>query len=117
MAAPKKVSQDLEVQFGELHLKLRFSMKALLALRDLWKVQADNEIQLRLNRGAVTDLLDFVWAATRTHHPEVTRDQLIDLFDELGGEPLVQAVQDLVGAQAAPTDPKETPAGGNAPSP
>lgn len=116
MSGVKKVSQDLEVQFGELHLKLRFSMKGLLALRDLWKCERDAEVQIRLNRGSVTDLIDFIWAACRTHHPEVTRDQLIDLFDELGGEPLVKAVEDLVGAQAAPADPKEAPAAETTPT-
>lgn len=117
MAGSKKVSQDLEVELGEHHLKLRFSMVGLLALRDLWGVETDNEIQQRLNRGSISDLLDFFWAACRRHHPEITREQLILLFDDLGGEPLVQAVQDLVTAQAAPADPKDPPAAAETPSP
>lgn len=85
----KRASPDFQMIAGERSLTLRFSTKALAAMQDHWGCKTLNEVGAKLEglEGEDTTLDDFaaiLWAALRTHHPAITKDEAYDLLDDMG---------------------------------
>lgn len=86
--AEAKVSQDRQTTIAGQAFTLRFSTKAIRALRDLWSLSTDGEVLGRVEvQSSDVDVdfaADMVWAALRTHHKDVPRDTVTDLLDDHG---------------------------------
>lgn len=69
-------------------LQLVFSVKALHSLKDRWGLRNESEVIERMQTlGEQLDIsliVDILFGLTRSFHPEVTPDQLLDQLDELG---------------------------------
>lgn len=64
---------------------LRFSLKAFQALEEHFEASSLEAVSERLEGDVkVADLVAVLWAGFRSHHPETTPDQALDILDELG---------------------------------
>lgn len=115
-AAFKPSSQDRTISLGGRNLVIRFSVRAVMALRDAWKVvddpdevegalTADQKVYERLGKNTFDDFPTILWAATRTHHPELTLEDVISLLDEAG----IEGLTELGDAMRASTPPEQKP--------
>lgn len=77
-------SRDKQVTMAGKTWTLRMSIKAVMRLKDHWKLGTDEEVVKRLNRPGLTDVAALVWAGLATHHPDVSLDEVIDAIDEEG---------------------------------
>lgn len=102
----KPSSPDRQVQFGSKTLTLRFSLKAVLALQDLWGLSTEEEVHARLasSKNKISDFVDVVWAALRTHHADMSRDDVLELADEAGLEGLTEALGQVMEAAMPPPE-------------
>lgn len=96
--------QDVQVELGGRSLTLRFSVKATLALKAKWGLETDREVQARMAKASMEEFIDIVWAGLRTHHPEVSHDQVLDWMDDAGAQGLTDLVTNALEASAAPAD-------------
>lgn len=108
---------DRQLEAGGRVYTLRFSVRAMAALQDHYGVASFNDVAERLQNVAAIgagDLVAIVWAGLRTHHPEVTKDEVLGILDEIGpagvlavtGEAFAAAAPpDGVGAAETDTDP------------
>lgn len=115
MAPHKPASPDRQITIGERNLTIRFSLRAVLALQDLWKLENEEAVHARLKKpeNQISDFVDIIWASTRSHHPELTRDEIMDLLDAAGIEGLGKAAQEAILAAIPPDEAK----GGKGPRP
>lgn len=104
--------QDVEVNVGGRSFTLRYSIKAQLALKDRWKCESDREVQARMAKPSMDDFIDIFWAGLRKHHPEVTREEVLDLLDDAGADGMTAAVAQAMDAASPPEAPR--PAEGQA---
>lgn len=111
----KPALADKQVTFGDKTFTVRFSVKAMAAMQDHFGLTSITEVGARLsdfNALGIDDLIGVLWAALRTHHPDVTKDMVLDLMDEVGIEGLqstMQGAYESLGAASAPET--EGPAG------
>lgn len=96
--------QDVPIEIGGRSYLLRYSIKATLALKDRWKCESDREVQARMAKATMEEFVDIFWAGLRTHHPEVTPEQVLDLLDDAGADGMTSAVTQALNA-AAPPEP------------
>ena len=113
--APRKVTSP-EVPWNPLpgtSFTLRFSIKAVAALKDLWGLKSEQEIEAHLatmtasGELGIGTMTDMIWAATRSRHPEVTRDQILDILDDAGLESigkLSDLLEQLMGSARPEAD-------------
>lgn len=113
-ATHKPESQDKPVKIGGKNLVLRFSMRAMLALKDQWKladdadmtaegaITGDQKAIARLSNPSMDDFVVIVWAACRTHHPDLTIEDVLALLDDGGLEGLKETLDSVVKAGAPP---------------
>jgi hypothetical protein len=99
-------SQDRQFTVGDTTLVLRFSVKALLHIKDLWQLELDEQIEERLSRGQMKDITEFLWAASLKHHPEMTYDQILEVLDDAGGPLIKDMVMSLFQASSPPPNPE-----------
>lgn len=111
-----KQTQDSVITLGGQNFTIRFSIKATLFLQEHWGLENERQVQARMASATMQDFIDIVWAGLQRHHPELTRDQVVDLLDDSGTEGLQTAVSDLMGASAAPA-PKSPPEEGQGTTP
>ncbi|HKJ73968.1 MAG TPA: protein S100, partial [Alphaproteobacteria bacterium] len=74
-----------ELKLGDRMVKLRFSILAFEALQEHYKVDSIDAVGHRLqDAGAfgVDDLVAIFHAATRSNHPDLTKDELKVLIDK-----------------------------------
>ena len=98
--------QDVDVTIGGRSFRLRYSIKATLALRDKWGLGSDREVQARMSKPTMSDFVDIFWAGLRTHHPEVTPDDVLTLLDDAGAEGMASAVTQALSAASPPEEPR-----------
>lgn len=127
-AAPrtKPAAQDITWEPIEgTSLQLRFSWRALAALRDLWKLPTDQAVQDHLaglqSSGALdsSTAVDLIFASTRSKHPELSRDAVLDIFDEGGfgvAGDLSEVLGRLISGSTAEADPGARPRTAAAPT-
>lgn len=99
--------QDVPIELGGRSLTLRFSIKATLALKEKWGLEHEREVQAKMARASMAEFIDIVWAGLRTHHPEVTHEQVVDLLDDAGADGMQSAVERALSAAAAPPSPSD----------
>ena len=123
-AAPrtKPAAQDVTWEPIEgTSLQLRFSWRALAALRDLWKMPNDQAVQDHLaglqSSGALdsSTAVDLVFAATRSKHPELSRDAVLTIFDE-GGFGVAGDLADVLGRLLSGSTAEPEPGGARPPA-
>jgi hypothetical protein len=102
------VDQDAQITIAGQSLTVRFSNKAWIALEQIWG-ESPGEVQKRFNGDglSITRMNDILWAALRTHHKEVTRDDVIDLLDDAGLPALPGIFEKLMAAGKAGQVPQE----------
>jgi len=73
---------------------LRFSLKALGALQEHFGLETLDGLQAAMARLSAADVAAILWAGLRSHHPEVTQQQALDMADEIG----LDAALEVIGA-------------------
>ena len=92
-------SQDQQVTLAGKTWTLRYSVKAMLALKDAWQLKSDGEIAARLEQSkSMDDFITTIWAGMRTHHPEMSRDDVLVLLDDSGLELVKQTADNAIAA-------------------
>lgn len=120
MTGERPASADRQVSVGGRSLTLRYSLKAFAALQDHFEAKSINGVVAKLNALgedlAVDDLVALFHAGLRSHHPEITRADTLNLLDELGpqaiGGEIMQALSAAVdsgGEGAAGANGQATP--------
>jgi len=101
--------QDRQITLDGVTYSLRYSVKATIALQEAWGAEsiqaAEGRLAEAMKPGAAVDIADFVtiiWAGMRTHHPEMTPEQVLDLLDDGGLEGLERNMREAVEAGSAP---------------
>jgi len=104
----KPTLQDVNVSLGGRSFTLRYSIKATLALKERWKLDDDREVQAVMAKPSMGQFVDIFWAGLRTHHPEVTPEDVLDILDEAGADGMSAAVIQALEASSPPesNDPK-----------
>lgn len=102
----KRANPDVQIEAGGEAYTLRFSVKALAALQDYWELPSLDAVGQKLNQLdsgdiSVSDYTAILWAALRTHHPEATMEQSLDIFDELGIDGLTSVIVDAMSASSS----------------
>lgn len=103
--------QDVQIELGGRSLTLRYSIKATLALKERWGLDNDREVQARMAKATMAEFIDIVWAGLRTHHKEITHDEVVDMLDDAGAEGLTDMVTAALEASVAPDDNSRPRAG------
>lgn len=103
-------SQDQPLTLAGQTYQLRFSVKAMLALKDRWGLKDDRQIEARMKSASVEDFVTIVWAGLRTHHPELSEEQVLGWLDD-GGLDGMKAAMDsaIVAAKPKPRPPGKRP--------
>lgn len=96
--------QDVQIELGGRSLTLRYSIKATLALKERWGLENDREVQARMAKASMAEFIDIVWAGLRTHHPDISHDQVVDMLDDAGADGLTDLVTNALDASSAPAD-------------
>lgn len=78
--------QDKQATFKGKAYTFRFSFLAVAALKEAWGIawHDDAEVISRALGGAITDVPVMLWALTRSHHPDLTREEIAKLCDDEG---------------------------------
>lgn len=106
-------SIDRQTKIAGRDYTLRFSWKAVAALGDLWGCKTPDETLTKLGEMQKQKNLDIksgadlLWASLRTHHAEISRDQIDDMIDEHGVFDFPAIVADLSVAIAGAQPPAE----------
>lgn len=107
----KPASKDRSVKIGDKTLTLVWGFRSSLALQDLWGCATDEELFERIKnpKAKLSDFVDILWAALRTHHADMDRDAVVNLLDEAGADGVAAAVQQAITAAMPPADAKKKP--------
>lgn len=85
-------SADKQVTFGDRTITLRYAIKSMAALQDHWGLTSFQEVGAKMGslerQMSADDMVAIVWAGTRTHHPELSKDEVLDLVDSVGMDEL-----------------------------
>lgn len=90
---------------------LRFSVRAMQAFREAFKVDTDGEVGARVMNPTVAELPVYLYGLTRTFHPELTQAECAELADASNMMDLGAACGDAFRAHSAPRE-KKSPAPG-----
>lgn len=96
---------DRQVTLGERTLTLRYGLKAMAAMQDHYGLASLDEVGARMqdtSSMSAEDLVAFVYAGTRSHHPELTAEEVMDLLDAAGLESLGRVIGEAFEAAADP---------------
>lgn len=104
MADRKPASPDKQITIGGKSLTLRFSARAVMALQDLWGLETEEEVMARLAKpkSKIGDFVDVLWASFRTHHPELSREEVLEMIDAEGLDGLAASAQEVISAAMPP---------------
>ena len=104
----QKANPDQQIEVGGKVYTLRFSVKAQAALQDHYGLKSLSELVVLLNGKEILgpdDLAAIMWASLRRFHPSVTKEQAMDIVDDLGIEAANEAINSVLVAANPP--PKE----------
>ena len=77
---------DRTIRLGGRDYTMRFSVRAMAALQDHWGVKSFQEVSDKMNtldeQLSADDLVGILWAGLRTHHREITKEDVLDILDE-----------------------------------
>lgn len=89
----QKANPDQQFEIGGKSYTLRFSVKAMAALQDHYQLGSVSEVLKHLSdmtNMSIDDFATLMWAGLQRHHPGMTKDEAMNVMDDLG----------LVGSQA-----------------
>lgn len=101
MNQDQKANQDQKFEINGKVYTLRFSIKAMAVLQDHYGVKSIQEVGKRMSDQSSLGIPDFVaimWAGLQRHHPEMTKESVLDLLDDLGMESMQGILGDAVYA-------------------
>lgn len=111
---------DRQLVLGEIRFTLRGSARAQAALQEHYGLDSLKAVGARLSQTeewGIDDVVALVYAALRTHHPDVSKDDVLGMLDEHGLEaPLAAALEAFTAAMpqgALAAEQGEGSAGGN----
>lgn len=123
MAKPSQAPESIDVQalIGGRALVLRFSLRAVSALKDHWGLTSDDpeengakggdeKVNERVQRLQTEDCPTMIWAFCRKHHPELTLEEVYDLVDDNGLAGIPELLMKVVQAAAPPASARPRPA-------
>jgi len=99
---------------ADQQFRICFSIIGIVALRDHWALESDDEVLLRIDAFAKSQgkgkldfklVRDLIWAGLQEYHPEITPDQAMKLVSQAGlnGVPaLLEAILSTLAASAPP---------------
>lgn len=111
----QKANPDQQFEINGKSYTLRFSVKAQAALQDHYGLKSLSELVALLNGKEIldpNDLAAMLWASLRRFHPAITKDQAMDMIDDLG----IEAANELINAVLVAANPP-TKEGGASDSP
>lgn len=97
-------SIERQLVVGDQRYTLKYSARAWAALQDHYALPSLNAVQARLadpDRFGIPDMVAVIWAGMRTHHRDVSPDDVLGMIDEIGLEETGRAIADAF-AGAAP---------------
>jgi hypothetical protein len=103
--------QDRQITAAGQTYTIRFGLKAILALQDEWGLEDEKAVEARLGAATNRDFPTILWAALRTHHPELTPDAVLGWLDDAGIDGMQQVAEQLESAVEV-AQPKARPPGG-----
>jgi hypothetical protein len=101
--------QDRQVTAAGQTFTIRFGLKAILALQEKWGLDDEKQVQERIEAAALGDFPAILWAAMRTHHPEMSEDAVLGWLDDAGMEgmgDMAGQLQKAMESAAPPPRPK-----------
>lgn len=110
-----RASPDVQIVIAGQPYTLRFSAKALAAMQDHWQLDSLDAVGRKLGglesgNASLTDFTAILWAALRTHHPDVTLDHALDMFDEMGVDGLLTTLGNALGGSTVEGGGDDAPA-------
>lgn len=60
--------------------------------------------RLKTPKSRIGDFVDVLWASFRTHHPDLTREEVLEMVDETGLEGLAESAQQVIAAAMPPAE-------------
>lgn len=98
--------QDRQITLAGKSFTIRMGVKAWLALQDLWGLDEDATRE-RVSKATLKDLPAIMWASMRTHHKDVTLEEVLDLLDDAGSDGIVNGVRKMMVDSQPPPQPDE----------
>lgn len=87
--------QDRPLTLAGQTFTIRVGVKAWLALQDKWDLD-EEAARNRVKTGKLRDLPAIIWAVLRSHHPQVSEEDVLTLLDDAGVDGIVDGVQKLL---------------------
>ena len=104
---------DRVISLGGRDFTLRYSVRAMAALQDHWGLKSFQEVSNRMEvldeQLSAHDLVGILWAGLRTHHREMTKDDVMDILDEAESLQAIQQSITLALIGALPDEEKGPP--------
>ena len=92
---------DHHFECGGKSYTLRFSVKAMLALQEHWGLKSLQDLSDFLNQKTILQIPDMaaiMWASLRRYHQNISKDEAMNLIDDLGIEATNKIIDDLLRA-------------------
>lgn len=101
-------SADRQLVVGDRVFTLRYSVRAMAAMQEHFGLDNLTQTAARVyglaSAGAnIDDLVALLWAGLRTHHPEITKAEVLNTVDDMGLDWLQVAIAE--GLMAAAPEP------------
>lgn len=109
-------SRDSQITIGEQTFTVCFSLYAIVALRDHWKLESDDEVLARMDEIArnfqkgkldFRVLADLLWAGLRENHPETTTEEAFRLLSLAGLQQIPEVMKAVFKTLLASAPPRE----------
>lgn len=97
--------QDIPIELAGQNYTLRFGMIAIVTLSEAWKV-SEAEVEGRMAKAGLKDLVTIIWAGLQTHHPELTERQVLGWLDDGGVDALELATKAFQNAKPLARPPQ-----------
>lgn len=98
-----KANPERQISIAGKSYTLKYSARAWAALQDHFGLSSLKAVQARLadqDQFGVGDMVAVLWAGLRTHHREVSQDDVLEMIDAMGLEEAGNAVGDAFGGAA-----------------
>lgn len=111
---PQPSLQDRRLEIGEEVFTLRFSLRAVRFLQDLWSLETEEQVQVKVSEdGDQIDIIrDLMLACLQTYHREMTADDAFEIVDALGPTGAQEKIMEAVVAALPPKDDTSPPGEG-----
>ena len=104
--------QEVQVKIGQTTFTLRYSWLAFCTLTDAFGATFSTVVEAMHTANAM-DVDAVVWAGLRTHHPELTREDVRRMLDDMGTVPAMGVFTQASAAFAASLEPEGGSSTGN----